>query len=84
MNDLPEGIKSTLQLFADDSKLYKVIKSKKDSEDLRQDFYSLMNWSTKWQLPFNIDKCIVMQIDSELGNKQTTTFVFKNKEFNLK
>ena len=56
---LPEVIKSTLQLFADDAMLYKVIKSKKDSEGLQQNLYSLMTWSKMWQLLVNIDNCKV-------------------------
>ena len=51
MNDLPEGILCSLKLFADDTKLYHVIKLETDREALQQDINRLVKWTEVWQLP---------------------------------
>ena len=65
VNDLPEVVKSTIKLFADDTKIYRVIKSDRDSEILQNDLLDIMKWSEKWQLPFNLTKCKVMHLGSQ-------------------
>jgi hypothetical protein len=64
VNDLPDTISSSVKLFADDTKLWREIKSKEDSEELRQDLGRLNEWAKKWLLSFNISKCHVMHIGS--------------------
>ena len=41
INDIPEGINSTLRLFADDSLLYRIIRSKEDQTILQEDLRRL-------------------------------------------
>ena len=65
VNDLPEVVKSTIKLFADDTKIYRVIKSDRDSAILQNDLLDIMKWSEKWQLPFNLTKCKVMHLGSQ-------------------
>ena len=57
INDMPGVAKSICQLFADDAKIYTCIKSPDDIMKLQSDLDRLMEWSKKWQLPFNLDKC---------------------------
>ena len=57
VNDLPDVVGSTCQLFADDCKVYKIIASRNDQEDLQKDIYNLCKWSEDWLLKFNIKKC---------------------------
>ena len=59
INDLPEIIKSSCKIFADDTKLYS---SPKDKDILQADLLSLLKWSDKWQLKFNISKCGILHI----------------------
>ena len=59
---LPEEVLSTLKLFADDTKLYREIQNDHDKEVLQNDLNELMDWSVKWQLPFNIEKCKVLHL----------------------
>ena len=63
-NDLPQEVKSTIKLFANDTKIYRVIKSDRDSEILQNDLLDIMKWSEKWQLPFNLTKCKIMHLGS--------------------
>lgn len=63
INDLPDGITSKIKLFADDTKVYRVLKDKDtNSNELQLDLDKMSNWTNTWQLCFNPDKCEVMRI----------------------
>ena len=62
INDLPNNIRSTVRLFADDCVLYNVIKTPADAEQLQQDLDLLRRWETSWQMEFNAAKCFVMKV----------------------
>ena len=49
---------------ADDCLLYRVIRSVADCITLQNDLQQLMNWSDKWLMKFNIDKCQSMSVHS--------------------
>ena len=53
INDLPENVKSDLFMFADDTKVSRVIVEKRDREELQQDMYNLQKWSESWLLKFS-------------------------------
>jgi ribonucleases P/MRP protein subunit RPP40 len=65
VNDLPDWIKSSIKMFADDTKMWRVIKNEEDKETLQSDLNKLMEWSDKWLLRFNQDKCKVMFIGDD-------------------
>ena len=67
INDMPCVIKYCCKLFADDVKIYSAIQSEDDTVSLQNDINSLVQWSTLWQLPFNIEKCKCMHV----GRKST-------------
>ena len=62
INDLELGIKNNILKFADDTKLFGGTGTRENIEKLRMDLLELYNWSEKWQMKFNIDKCKVMHI----------------------
>ena len=62
VNDLPEVVTSTVKLFADDTKLYRVIKNEEDKLQLQEHLKNLQKWSEKWQLPFTVEKCKVLHL----------------------
>ena len=62
INDMPEVIKSTIRLFADDSLLYRIIGNKEDQIILQEDFRRLEELERKLQMQFNADKCVVQRI----------------------
>ena len=43
--------------FADDTKLFRKIKGNGDKQQLQDDIDTLIEWSEKWQMLFNFDKC---------------------------
>ena len=53
INDMPEGINSTVRLFADDSLVNRIIRSKEDQTILQEDLRKLQEWELKWQMQFN-------------------------------
>lgn len=61
INDLPSSVSSCKPLmFADDTKCFKSIKDRSDSQLLQSDINSLAQWSNTWLLPFNFSKCVVL------------------------
>ena len=62
INDMPKEIKSYMSLFADDAKLLRKIEKLNDCEALQEDLNRIMEWSRKWEMEFNVNKCHVMEI----------------------
>jgi len=71
INDLPDAVKSQVRLFADDSLLYRTIKTRKDHEVLQADLAALEDWANKWGMKFNATKCYVMSINQKSSNFYT-------------
>jgi hypothetical protein len=66
INDLPEYLKSSqLRLFADDSIIYKTIKSQKDCDSLQEDIDAAARWESDWLVVFHPDKCSVLTITNK-------------------
>jgi len=62
VNDLPDWIRSSIKMFADDTKLWTTISVTNDNQKLQDDLRRLKDWSDKWLLKFNPDKCKVMHV----------------------
>ena len=65
INDINGNIKSSIRLFADDSIIYRKISSKTDHEILQTDLSQLQTWSDKWQMEFNVSKCVHLPITNK-------------------
>ena len=57
INDLEEGVTSSILKFADDTKLFRKTKEIGDKTNLQDDIDKLVKWSEKWQMLFNFGKC---------------------------
>ena len=65
-NDISRNIMSNTKLFADDMKVYRILRdTKKDIEEIQKDLTRLESWSNDWQLKFNTDKCEAMRISKK-------------------
>ena len=62
INDLDIEIKNDILKFADDTKLFAAIRSDEDAVRLQDDVNKLYEWSKKWQMNFNVDKCKCVHI----------------------
>ena len=64
INDLPDDIDSTVKIYVDDTKIYRQARTLSDNTTMQADLEALKNWSQKWQLRFNGQKCNVMHLGS--------------------
>ena len=62
INDIADDINSTIRLFADDCLLYREILTPEDSIMMQRDLDTLHQWSERWQMAFNTDKCFIMRV----------------------
>ena len=69
VNELPQCIKNSMRMFADDTKVWCQITKMEDSLSLQNDLDSLADWSDKWLLRYNPDKCKVMHVGHKLNTK---------------
>jgi hypothetical protein len=69
INDLPDTVKSSVRLFADDCLLYREINSQNDHNKLQKDLENLEKLAENWGMRFNATKCYIMSI-----KKKTHTF----------
>jgi len=65
MNDLEDGISSSVLKFADDTTIFRELKGNKDCSILQSDLDKLVSWSQRWQMEFNVKKCKVMHRRAE-------------------
>ena len=75
INDLPDCLKSSVKIFADDLKL---IANLSDKTVIDNDLKSLEDWERKWLLEFNSDKCKVLHID--LNDNEHQDYVLNGKK----
>ena len=62
VNDLPEYIRSSVCLFADNCVLYMDIESPMDCQILQDDLNSIAQWEVDWQMKFIVAKCHSMRM----------------------
>ena len=68
INDLPNEIKSSIRLFADDAIMYRQILSQTHCRPtaLQNDIHTLERWEQKWIMTFNQAKCNTLSITRQL------------------
>ncbi|MPC57274.1 hypothetical protein E2C01_051251 [Portunus trituberculatus] len=85
VNDIQNAITSYINLFADDAKLIRVIKTQEDSLLLQEDKNKIYEWNKKCKLEFSAKKCHIMELGKSMrtpvwnylmGEEQ----IMKNKE----
>ena len=57
INDMPDVITNLSTMFADDTKVFRQIDTSADTSTLPNDLDHLTDWSLKWQMNFNVNKC---------------------------
>jgi hypothetical protein len=73
VNDMPDAVQGLIKMFADDTKFFNKVNTPSEQMSLQEDLRSLEDWSLKWQLRFNADKCMVMHLGR--SNNNTTYFM---------
>nr|VZI52992.1 unnamed protein product [Spirometra erinaceieuropaei] len=59
VNDSLQELDCGKIMFADDVKLWQVIKGQNDQRSLQDNLHRLQAWSKKWLLDFNVEKCAI-------------------------
>ena len=62
INDIPEGLRSAVRLFADDTIVYIALKPRANNKILQHDLDKLSQWEKEWQMEFHPQKCQVIPI----------------------
>jgi hypothetical protein len=57
INDLEDGMLSKVLKFADDTKIYSNVSCANGQAQLQSDLDRATDWSSKWLMSFNVDKC---------------------------
>ena len=65
INDITDGVNSTMRLFAYDSILYREILTPADHHILESDLSTLHRWAKTWQMDFNVAKCAILSITAK-------------------
>ena len=65
INDINENVQSNIRLFAYDSIIYRKLNSNIDHQILQTELIQLEKWSDKWQMQFNILKCVHLPITNK-------------------
>ena len=78
VNDLPSTVKSSqVVMFADETKLFKEIRTENDAKQLQNDISNLESWSTTSGLSFNGTKCKAQTVTRKL-KPITTGYTMKD------
>ena len=69
INDISKGLSkgTKLKLFADDSLLYRIIRTVQDSLILQKDLLTLQEWEIKWKMQFHPGKCQLIRITNKIN-----------------
>ena len=62
VNDIDDGVVAFLRKFVDDTKMAKVVETDDDASELQSDIDTMVEWSRKWEMVFNVGKCKVLHI----------------------
>jgi len=70
ISDLPDNLKSSIRLFANDALLYGTVSSVENGDQLQEDLRKLEGWQCKWQMSFNPAKCNTICLSSKKVSPQ--------------
>ncbi len=62
INDIDLGLNSFMAKFADDTKIGNSVISDCDRQSLQEDLRKVFEWSDRWEIPFNVNKCYILQV----------------------
>ncbi len=72
VNDIPEGVRSLIKLFADDTKVLGKVRNEEDRDIVQRDLDYTEEWSRIWQLGFNLEKSKSMHSGKQANPRKYT------------
>jgi len=82
-NDITDGLKCTVQLFADDTMAYLTVRNKQHAEEFQRDLDKLVEWEKTWQTKFHPDKCEIISITRKVNPVKHPSHIqqYKRQQF---
>ena len=68
INDMPDVLASSIELFADDTKILRKIDDVENVDILQSDLDHLNKWSNVWLLKFNVEKCKPLSVCNKFNS----------------
>ncbi len=62
INDIDVGLNNFIGKFTDDVKIGNSVISDCDRQSLQDDLNKISAWSARWEMPFNVKKCHILQV----------------------
>ncbi len=62
IKDIDLGLNNFIAKFADDTKIGNSVISDCDRQSLQEDLCKISAWSDRWEMPFNVNKCHILQV----------------------
>jgi len=70
INDLEEDVEGRVSKFADDTKVGGVVDSAEGCCTLQRELDKLQSWAERWQMEFNVEKCVVIHFGKNNRNME--------------
>ena len=81
INDITDCVSSNIKLYADDTKIYRVLRNPtSDIQMLQSDLDSIGHWANSWQLRFYEEMCEAMRITHSRDNSSKTFMQLRTLE----
>ena len=78
---MPEVLSSSVNMFADDTRIFRPVAHEEDRMRLQDDLDAALAWSDAWQLPFNEAKCKVLHL---CGRNSEHSYVIRGAQLEKK
>ncbi len=75
INDIDLELNSLIAKFADDTKIGNSVISDCDGQSLQKDLRKISAWSDRWDMPFNVNKCRILQMGTRNIKNMNTKWV---------
>ncbi|BHF64681.1 hypothetical protein SprV_0200768700 [Sparganum proliferum] len=75
IDDCIHGLDREIAMFADDIKLWTVIRNEDEEANLQANFDRLEQWSGHWLLPFNVTECNILRIGGTSSAHRRTYYL---------
>ena len=83
INDLDVGINCGIKKFADDTKIYGKVNDANGISTMQSNLDTLMAWSIKWGMEFNVGKCKCMQLGKHRGVDENNKYRMSGMELEI-
>ncbi len=62
INNIYVGLNNFISKFVDDTQIGNSIITDHDRMGLQDDLRKISDWSQRWEMPFNVNKCHILQV----------------------